>query len=163
MSHSDSSTSGRVASLHVHPPKPGFPFLTVDVIHLVAEKGIQEDRRYFGRKSRSTGQPSRRQVTLIEREQIAEHAEALGVEGIRAGEVRSNIETTGVDLQSLMGRDVQVGEAVVRFYEPRTPCAKMDALFPGLRPLMENSRQGVLAYVVRSGAVRVGDAIRPVE
>jgi MOSC domain-containing protein YiiM len=129
----------------------------------VAEKGIQEDRRYFGRTSRSTGQPSRRQVTLIEREQIAEHAAALGLEGIRAGEVRSNIETTEVDLQQLMGREVQVGEAVMRFYEPRTPCAKMDALFPGLRQLMENGRQGVLACVVRPGVVRVGDAIRPVE
>lgn len=129
----------------------------------MAEKGIQEDRRYFGRKSRSTGQPSRRQVTLIEREQIAEHAEVLGLEGIRAGEVRSNMETTGVDLQRLMGRDVQVGEAVVRFYEPRTPCAKMDALFPGLRKLMEDGRQGVLAEVIRSGVVRVGDAIRPAD
>ncbi len=129
----------------------------------MAEKGVQEDRRYFGRKSRSTGKPSQRQVTLIEREQIAEHATALGLESIRAGDVRSNMETTGVDLQSMMGRDVQVGEAVVRFYEPRTPCAKMDALFPGLRQLMENSRQGVLAEVVRSGVVRVGDAIRPME
>ena len=129
----------------------------------MAEKGIKEDRRYFGRTSRSTGQPSRRQVTLIEREQIAKHAEALGLEGIRAGEVRSNMETTGVDLQKLMGCDVQVGEAVVRFYEPRTPCAKMDALFPGLRKLMEDGRQGVLAEVIQPGVVRVGDAIRPVE
>lgn len=129
----------------------------------MAEKGIQEDRRYFGRKSRSTGKPSRRQVTLIEREQIAEHATAVGLETIRAGDVRSNMETTGVDLQSMMGCDVQVGEAVVRFYEPRTPCTKMDALFHGLRQLMENSRQGVLAEVVRSGVVRVGDAIRPVD
>ena len=129
----------------------------------MAEKGIQEDRRYFGRTSRSTGQPSRRQVTLIEREQIAEHAEALGLGGIRAGEVRSNMETTGVDLQKLMGRDVQIGEAVVRFYEPRTPCSKMDALFPGLRKLMEDGRQGVLAEVIQPGVVRVGDAIRPVK
>ena len=157
------SLAGKVASLHIHPPKAGLPFLTVDEVHLVAEKGIQEDRRYFGRMSRSTGQPSRRQVTLIEREQIAEHAEALGLEGIRAGEVRSNMETTGVDLQKLMGCDVQVGEAVVRFYELRTPCSKMDALFPGLRKLMEDGRQGVLAEVIQPGVVRVGDAIRPVE
>lgn len=132
-------------------------------MHLVAGKGIKEDGRYFGRTSRSTGQPSRRQVTLIEREVIAGHAAIFGVDALHPGEVRSNIETTGIDLQSLVGRDVQVGEAVVHFYEPRTPCAKMDALLSGLRKAMENGRQGVLAFVVQSGAVAVGDAIRPIE
>lgn len=131
--------------------------------HLVATKGIQEDKRYFGRKSRSTGQPSRRQVTLIERETIASHAAAFDVDVFRPGEVRSNIETTGIDLLSLIGREVQVGEAIVHFFEPRTPCAKMDALIPGLRAAMEDGRQGVLAFVVQSGTVAVGDFIRPVE
>jgi MOSC domain-containing protein YiiM len=36
----------------------------------------------------------------------------------------------------------------------------MDALCQGLRELMEDSRQGVLAQVVRSGTVRIGDAIQ---
>jgi MOSC domain-containing protein YiiM len=102
-------------------------------------------------------------VTLIEREMIASHATTFGVEMIGAGEVRSNIETTGVDLLALVGHDVQVGEAIVHFYAPRTPCAKMDALIPGLREAMENGRQGVLAFVVQSGAVVVGDVIRPIE
>ena len=132
-------------------------------IHLVAGKGIQEDKRYFGRKSRSTGQPSRRQVTLIERETIASHSAAFDVDVFSPGEVRSNIETTGMDLLSLVGRDVQLGEAIIHFYEPRTPCAKMDALLPGLRAAMEDGRQGVLAFVVKSGTVAVGDFIRPVE
>ncbi len=157
------TSSGRVASLHIHGPKGGLPLTEVAQIRLIAGKGIQEDKRYFGRKSRSTGQPSRRQVTLIEREMIADHATTFGVEMIGAGDVRSNIETTGVDLLALVGHDVQVGEAIVHFYEPRTPCAKMDALIPGLREAMENGRQGVLAFVVQSGAVVVGDVIRPIE
>jgi MOSC domain-containing protein YiiM len=36
----------------------------------------------------------------------------------------------------------------------------MDELCQGLRELMEDGRQGVLAQVVRSGTVRIGDAIR---
>jgi MOSC domain-containing protein YiiM len=128
-------------------------------LELVAEQGIKEDRRYFGRVN-SAGRPSRRQVTLIEREQIAEHAAALGLESIAPGAVRSNIETTGIDLQALMGREVQVGGARLRFYEPRKPCAKMDAICQGLRELMEKNRQGALAEVVQSGVVRVGDPIR---
>ena len=49
--------------------------------------------------------------------------------------------------------------ATTRSYAPRDPCAKMDAICQGLRARMMDQRQGVLAEVVRSGAVRVGDAI----
>jgi len=154
-----SSICGTVASLHIHPSKSGEPLLAAKQISLQADRGIVEDRRYFGRTRWRTGKPSRRQVSLIEREQIAEHAEALGLETIPPGAVRSNIETTGIDLLALVGQEVNIGGAVMRFYEPRTPCAKMDVLCQGLRELMENNRQGVMAEVVRSGVVRVGDRI----
>ena len=155
------SATGRVASLHLHPEKPGAPLLAVEVIHVVTDKGIEENRRYFGRVSRSTGQPSRRQISLIEREQIVEHAAELGLPSIPPGAVRANIETTGMDLPSLIGQEVGVGGAVLFFYEARTPCAKMDLLCAGLRERMEHGRQGVLAEVRKSGAIRVGDTIRP--
>jgi hypothetical protein len=160
VSDSGSANAGLVASLHVHPPQPGQPLVAVTAFNLVVGKGIEENPRYFGRISRRTGRPSRRQVSLIEREQIAEHAATLGLPGLPSGAVRSNIETTGIDLQLLVGIEVEIGEAVIRFYEPRTPCGKMDALCQGLRKLMENNRQGVMAEVVRSGTVRVGDPIR---
>ena len=89
----------------------------------------------------------------------AEHAAALGLSTITPGAVRSNIETTGINLIALLGRDIEVGEAVLRLYEPRDPCAKMDAICQGLRARMMNQRQGVLAEVVRGGKVCVGDAI----
>lgn len=144
---------GRVASLHVHPAKARAPFVAVKALHLVAGKGIEEDPRYFNRGSR-------RQVTLMEREQIAEHAEALGAGEFPPGAVRSNIETTGINLVDLVGQRVQVGGAVLDFYEPRTPCQQMDDLCPGLRGLMEDGHTGVLARVVQSGVIRVGDAVR---
>jgi len=133
----------------------------MECLNLVAGKGIREDGRYFDRTNARTGQPNRRQVTLIEREQIAEHAAALGLPGIPPGAVRSNIETAGVDLQSFVGQEVEIGEALLRFHAPRTPCAKMDALCSGLRELMLNHRQGVVAEVIRSGAIRVGDPVQP--
>jgi MOSC domain-containing protein YiiM len=151
---------GRVASLYLHPAEPGAPLHPIEAVEVVVGRGIQGDSRYFGRLSRDTGEPSRRQVTLIEREQIAEHAVALGHPSIAPGAVRSNIETTGINLISLLSREVEIGGAVLRLYAPRDPCAKMDAICQGLRPLMMNSRQGVLAEVVRSGTIRVGDPIR---
>jgi len=148
-----------VASLHLHPTEPGAPLSSVQEIEIVAGRGIAGEPRYFGRLSRHTGRPTRRQVSLIEREQIAEHAATLRLPSIPPGAVRANIETLGINLVALAGQQVQVGEAILLFYEPRTPCEKMDALCAGLRALMENGRQGVMAEAVRSGKIRVGDAI----
>jgi MOSC domain-containing protein YiiM len=130
-------------------------------LELVEQKGIAEDRRYFGRFSH--GRPSKRQVTVIEREEIGEHAAALGVESFAPGVVRSNIETEGIALIPWLGRRVRAGSAVLEFVEPRTPCHKMDELAQGLRELMENGRQGVIARVAVSGIVRVGDEISVIE
>jgi len=151
--------TGRIASIHVHPEKAGTKMLPLDSIEVVAEKGILQDKRYFGRRS-MTGQPSKRQLTLIEREQIQEHADALDCQVFAPGVVRSNIETEGVRLVQLKGRIIQIGSAQLLIGEPRDPCEKMDRVMPGLRALMENDRQGVLAQVVRSGTIRVGDEIR---
>ena len=151
---------GRVASLHLHPVDPGAPLHPVESIELVEAKGIIDDSRYFGRVQRLTGSPTHRQVSLIEREQLAEHAAALGLDAIPPGAARSNVETTNINLVSLVGREVEIGEAVLFLHSPRDPCEKMDAVCQGLRTRMMNQRQGVLAQVVRSGKVRVGDAIR---
>lgn len=156
---SDAQLVGRVASLHLHPAKSGGSLRTTDSFEVEAGKGIVGNGRYFGRMSRSGG-PSKRQVSLIEREQISEHAVALGLETIPPGAVRSNVETTGMDLVALIGQHVQIGSAVLFFYDARTPCEKMDAICDGLRQLMENKKQGVLAQVIRSGRIAVGDEIR---
>src|SRR5947209_14266769 len=147
---------GRVASLHLHPTESHAPLRMVNEIEVIEAKGIFGNPRYFGQISRNTGEPSKRQVTLMEREQIAEHAVALGLETIAPGAVRSNIETEGIDLISLIGREIEVGEAVLKLYAPRDPCSQMDDICQGLRELMLDNRQGVLAQVIRSGRVQVG-------
>jgi MOSC domain-containing protein YiiM len=152
-----------VVSLHLHPAVPGAPLQPVQRVEVVAGKGILGDSRYFGRLSRQTGQPSHRQVSLIEREQIAVHAAALRLAEIPPGAVRSNVETSGIDLVALLGREVEIGTARLRFSAPRDPCAKMDALCAGLRALMLDNRQGVLAEVTRSGTIQAGDLIRVLE
>jgi Uncharacterized protein conserved in bacteria len=150
---------GKVASLHIHPKEPGAVMQNVQEVEVVESNGIFNEPRYFGRKSRDTGEPSKRQVTLMEREQIAEHATALGLEAIPPGAVRSNIETTGIDLVSLIGKEIEVGEAILLLYGARDPCAQMDAICQGLREQMMNNRQGVLAQVVRTGKIRIGDRV----
>ena len=135
--------------------------LSVEQIEVVTGKGILQDKRYFGRHS-ANGQPGKRQVTLIEREQIDDHATMLNTEPFAPGAVRSNIETEGMNLVPLKGKTLHIGSARLLIGEPRDPCEKMDRVMPGLRALMENDRQGVLAQVVASGTIRVGDEIRVV-
>jgi len=152
------SQVGKVVSLHLHPATSGDPLQAVSEIRAEVGKGIVGDARIFGRKDRK-GEPSRRQISLMAREQIARHATALSLAAIPPGAVRANIETAGIDLLSLLGQEVKVGSAVLLFYEARTPCGKMDLVAPGLRELMAHGRQGVMAQVVRSGEIRVGDEI----
>jgi MOSC domain-containing protein YiiM len=132
--------------------------LSVDEFDLEAGHGIVQDKRYFGRRS-SSGAPGKRQLTLIEREQIREHAAALGHDDFPPGVVRSNIETEGIALVPLAGKKLQIGAAVVQIGDPRDPCEKMDRIAPGLRALMDHGKQGVLAQVLVSGKVRLGDPI----
>jgi MOSC domain-containing protein YiiM len=148
-----------VASLHLHPGVSGEPLQTVTGIEVIAGKGILGEPRYFGKISRRTGQPSRRQVTLIAREEIAEHAATLGMELISPGVVRANIETEGINLIEYLGKEIQIGEAILLLYEARTPCGQMDAICEGLRGLMEDNRQGVLAEVIQSGKIHARDLI----
>lgn len=151
--------SGKVASLHLHPDISGEPLLTVEEVRAEEGHGIAGDARVFGRKDR-TGKITRRQVSLIAREEIERHAAALGLTGIPPGAVRSNIETSGLELGAFLGCEMEVGEAVLLFYEARTPCHKMDRIAPGLQAMMSQGRQGVMAQVVRSGKIRVGDKIQ---
>mgnify|MGYP003350038264 CR=1 FL=1 len=95
--NSASAPCGRVASLHLHPARSREPLTAVDMVRVVAGQGVEGDPRYFRRGSR-------RQVTLIEREQIAAHAAVLGLPDFAPGAVRSNIETTEIDLIALLGR-----------------------------------------------------------
>lgn len=153
------SPIGKVASLHLHPAVGGEPLQSVNEVRAEAGMGIVGDTRVFGRKS-SNGKLTRRQVSLIGREQIAQHAATLGLPEITPGAVRANIETTGIDLISLIGKQIKVGDAVLLFYEARTPCYKMDKVAPGLQKQMANGRQGVMAQVISGGAIRIGDEIR---
>ncbi len=146
------SSHGRVASLHLHAVTGGTPLTPVVAVTVAADKGIEGEPRYFDRGSR-------RQVSLMAREQIAGHAAALGLAGIAPGAIRANIETTGVDLGAWLDHDVRIGTAVLHFYEMRTGCHQMDDLCQGLRKLTDGNRLGVLATVVQSGAIRVGDEI----
>jgi len=134
----------------------------VSATELVTGRGVAGDPRYFTR-AEDPGKPLRRQVTIIGQEQMATHAATLGLMSLPLGCVRANIETSGIEWRECVGRRIRLGQAVLEVQELRTPCAKMDAVVPGLRAAMDDGRQGVIAAVVQSGRVATGDAVAPAD
>jgi MOSC domain-containing protein YiiM len=86
-----------------------------------------------------------------------EHLESVGV---RPGEIRENLTVEGADVQKWpIGQRVRVGDdAVFEITMVCDPCARMDALREGLRAEIDGKR-GMLARIVESGEVAVGDPV----
>lgn len=109
-----------------------------------------------------------RQVHLIH----AELFDALQHQGfdIVPAQIGENVTTRGINLLGLStGTRLRLGEeAVIEITGLRNPCAKLDGIASGLmQAVLEKGpgkrlirKAGVMATVVASGEVRVGDGIR---
>ena len=98
------------------------------------------------------GNPPKREVLFVSRE----HLDSVGVE---PGAVRENMTVEGDDVEQWpIGQQVRVGEALFEITMVCDPCRRMDELRPGLRAELQNKR-GMLARVVESGEVAVGDPV----
>ena len=79
--------------------------------------------------------------------------------GLAPGEVRENIVTRGIDLQALpAGTRLEIGGAALEITKDCEPCVFIERIRPGLRDRMVG-RRGMLARVLQSGLIRVGDEI----
>jgi MOSC domain-containing protein YiiM len=118
--------------------------------------GLEGDR-YCKRTGYWTG-VDECQATFIQAEHLDEIAETTGI-GVMDGQHRRNIVTSGIQLDSLRGRQFQVGEAVFEYDRPRPPCSYIEGLTqPGMTRALVG-RGGICARVVRSGRIRIGDTI----
>jgi MOSC domain-containing protein YiiM len=145
-------------------------------MELVEGKGILGNDRYYDMKT-SKGGPSPRQVSIIDRSIIKYHEEQVGKLGcLSAGKIRSNIETTLVYAKddknddknempecpyiALLNKRLMIGNtAILEVTLSRTPCWEMDAITQGLQQSMKGQMQGVMAKVIRSGIIKIGDPI----
>lgn len=96
--------------------------------------------------------PPKREVLFVSKE----HLDSVGVD---PGAVRENLTVEGDDVQQwAVGRQVRVGEALFEITMVCDPCHRMDELRQGLRAELAGKR-GMLARVVESGEVAVGDDV----
>ena len=96
--------------------------------------------------------PPKREVLFVSKE----HLDSVNVE---PGAIRENITVEGTDVEQWpVGQRVRAGEAEFEITMVCDPCHRMDELSDGLRAELEGKR-GMLARVVESGEVAVGDEV----
>ena len=96
--------------------------------------------------------PPRREVLFVSKE----HLDSVNVE---SGAIRENITIEGDDVQRWpVGQRIRAGGAEFEITMVCDPCHRMDELRDGLRAELDGKR-GMLARVVESGEVAVGDEI----
>jgi MOSC domain-containing protein YiiM len=148
-----------------------FSKLRVAAIELVAGQGVSGDAhagstvKHRSRVAVDPSRPNLRQVHLLH----AELFDELNVRGFRIGpgDMGENITTRGVALLRLPRRTQILfpSGAVIEITGLRNPCNQLDQFSPGLmNAVLERSQDGtlvrktgVMAVVLKSGMVTVGD------
>lgn len=137
----------------------GAPLHAVAEATLEAGKGLVGDRYYFGvgTFSKTPAAPDS-EVTLIEGEEIQRFNEIQG-SSKAAGEFRRNIVTSGIRLNSLVGRQFSVGSAVLEGIRLCEPCGYLAGFVsPAVVESMVH-RAGLRARIVSGAVIRPGDRI----
>lgn len=107
--------------------------------------------------------PGKRAVTLVQAEHLAAIASFLGRDAIDPAHLRRNLAVSGLNLAGLKGREVQVGNAVLRITTICAPCSLMERFFGPGGYAAVRGHGGWCAEVLTPGAVRIGDAVVPVD
>ena len=141
---------GTVLALALRPEK-GQAMALAERLSLTPENGV------IG----AHGTSKRRQVSLLD---VAAWQAACSEAGTTLPWTtrRSNIlvQIEGTDLQSLVGRSIQLGTAHVEVLGEVTPCHFMDAAHDGLKDALASDwRGGVYARIIESGVVTPNDVI----
>jgi MOSC domain-containing protein YiiM len=120
---------------------------------LLADRGIESDRK---------GKGDDRQLNIMSAGTLAQ----LRDEGFHTGpgQMGEQIVLEGIDVDNLpAGARLRLGHvAIVEVIKPRTGCDRFERIQAKLKK-QARGRLGILARVIASGKIAVGDAVRPIE
>lgn len=120
---------------------------------LVSADGLSGDRSRAGKRA----------VTLIQQEHLAAIGSYLGRGAVGPEVLRRNLVVSGINLAALKGREVHVGEAILRFTVICAPCSRMEEALGKGGYSAVRGHGGWCAEVVQPGRVALGDLVQPVD
>ena len=100
-----------------------------------------------------------RMVTLIQREHIAAVASILELESVDPALLRRNIVVSGINLQALKKKEIQIGEAVLFVTGNCPPCSRMEENLGAGGYNAMRGHGGVTARVVSGGMIEIGSQV----
>jgi MOSC domain-containing protein YiiM len=147
--------SGRVTWIGVRPARHA-PLVAFASAEITRETGLAGDH-YSGRPN-ADGKGGKRQITLIQAEDLAAIASYLD-RPVTPEDLRRNLVVSGINLRALKDRRLKVGEAVLEATGDCHPCSQMETILgPGGYNAVRG-HGGITARVIEDGAVRVGDVV----
>lgn len=106
------------------------------------------------------GSGGRRQVTLIQAEDLAAIASYLGRRAtVEPQLLRRNLVTRGINLLALKNRRFRVGAAVLEYTGECHPCSRMEEALGVGGYNAVRGHGGITARVVFGGSIRIGDEV----
>jgi len=126
---------------------------THESIKVTEESGLTND--YQGLKNPYTA------VTLLSLKSWQQACEECGAENLDWTERRANLLVDDIDFdESMIGQQLQVGNVLLEITKETDPCARMEALQPGLKKaLTPDWRGGARCRVLREGEIKLGDSV----
>lgn len=130
---------------------------TVERVRAVAGHGLEGDRYAEGAGTFS-GNPGKRDVTLIEAEALESYERESGKK-LSAAQARRNLLTEGVRLNAFVGSEFQVGAVRLRGLRLSEPCTHLASLTHPETLTGMAGRAGLIAEILNDGELQVGDEI----
>jgi MOSC domain-containing protein YiiM len=135
------------------------PMRRMSTGRLVAGAGLDGDRYALGGGTWARYPDLEKQLTLIDRDDVAALAADVGVD-LSPGDTRRNLVTEGVDLPALVGRWFAVGDALLFGMKRCPPCAHLERLTGARLVKAMLHRGGINAAVFAGAEIGEGAVIR---
>jgi MOSC domain-containing protein YiiM len=126
---------------------------------LVAGVGLDGDRYALGGGTWAQYPDLEKQLTLIDRDDVAAVSAEVGVE-LTPGDTRRNLVTEAVDLPALVGRWFAVGDALLFGMKRCPPCAHLERLTGAKLVKAMLYRGGINAAVFGDAEIAEGAVVR---
>ena len=126
----------------------------ISEIEVLSAKGILGDRHFHDYNN------NKGQITLIEKENIDYYNNKYKSK-IPYTDFRRNIVTEGIELNSLVKKEIEIGKIKNIPYQLCKPCLHLERMVSGKDIIKEFLRRGGLrCEVLVSGKVKIGDKIK---